>query len=81
MVGKPIEIVEYSDKPEQLIKNALYPAKIKNIRKIEKNNKVTMIVEVDPKDKALAIGRNGKTIEKARMLVKRYFQIERVIIV
>jgi N utilization substance protein A len=40
-----------------------------------------MIVEVDPKDKALAIGRNGKTIEKARMLVKRYFQIERVIIV
>ncbi len=81
MVGKPIEVVEYSDKPEQLIKNALYPAKIKNIRKIEKNNKVTMIIEVDPKDKALAIGRNGKTIEKARMLVKRYFQIERVIIV
>ena len=81
MVGKPIEVVEYSDEPEQLIKNALYPAKIKNIRKIEKNNKVTMIIEVDPKDKALAIGRNGKTIEKARMLVKRYFQIERVIIV
>ncbi|MEM3727048.1 MAG: NusA-like transcription termination signal-binding factor [Candidatus Bathyarchaeia archaeon] len=81
MVGKPIEVVEYADKPEQLIKNALYPAKIKNTRKIEKNDKVTLIVEVDPKDKALAIGKNGKTIEKARMLIKRYFQIERVMIV
>ncbi|MBS7655242.1 NusA-like transcription termination signal-binding factor [Candidatus Bathyarchaeota archaeon] len=81
LTGKPIEVVEYADKPEPLIKNALYPAKIKNTRKIEKNGKTTIIVEVDPKDKALAIGKNGKTIEKARMLVKRYFQIDRVMIV
>ncbi|MEM3755365.1 MAG: KH domain-containing protein, partial [Candidatus Bathyarchaeia archaeon] len=61
--------------------NALTPARIKSIRISEKSNKKVAIVEVDPKDKAIAIGKNGRTIEKTRMLVRRYFQIDHVIIV
>ncbi|MGC8961446.1 MAG: NusA-like transcription termination signal-binding factor, partial [Candidatus Bathyarchaeia archaeon] len=78
LLGKPVEIVEYSDSPDQLVKNSLAPARIRSVRMAEKPGKRILIIEVDPKDKALAIGRNGKTIEKTRMLVKRYFQIDHV---
>lgn len=78
MIGKPIEIVEYADTAEQLIRNSLLPARIKEIRPLTKPDKKVMVVEVEPKDKALAIGKNGKTIDKTRKLLQRYFQIDYV---
>ncbi|MBS7648022.1 MAG: NusA-like transcription termination signal-binding factor [Thermoproteota archaeon] len=80
MTSHSIEMVEYADTPEQLIRNALTPARIKNIRISEKSDKKIAIVEVNPRDKAIAIGKNGRTIEKTRMLVRRYFQINHIII-
>jgi len=32
------------------------------------------------RDKAIAIGKNGRTIDKTRMLVKRYFDIDHVVV-
>jgi N utilization substance protein A len=81
MTNHSVEMVEYANTPEQLIRNALAPARIKNIRFSEKSGKKIAIVEVDPKDKAIAIGKNGRTIEKTRMLVRRYFQIDHIVIV
>ena len=80
LLGKPVEVVEYSDSPDQLVKNSLSPARIRSVRLAEKPGRRILIIEVDPKDKALAIGRNGKTIEKTRILAKRYFQIDHVMI-
>lgn len=81
MTGKQIELVEYSDTPEKLIKNSLSPANVKEIRLTEKSDRKIAVVEVDPKDKSIAIGKNGRNIEKTRMLAKRYFQIDHVIII
>jgi len=81
MTGKQIEVVEYSDSPEKLIRNSLSPANVKEIRLTEKSDKKIAVVEVDPKDKSIAIGKNGRNIEKTRMLAKRYFQIDHVIII
>lgn len=81
MTGKQIELVEYSDTPEKLIKNSLSPANVKEIRLTEKSDRRIAVVEVDPKDKSIAIGKNGRNIEKTRMLAKRYFQIDHVIII
>lgn len=78
MTGKPVEVVEGSESVEGLIKNSLAPAKIKEIRVTERPDRKIVVVEVDPKDKALAIGKNGRTIDKTRMLAKRYFQIDHV---
>ncbi len=80
MTGRQIEVVEAADEPEQLIKNSLAPAKVKAIRITEKSDSKIAVVEVDAKDKAIAIGKNGKTIDKTRLLAKRYFQINHVII-
>jgi len=78
MTGKPIEVVEFSDNVEGLIRNCLAPAKVKEVRITERPDKKIVVVEVEPKDKALAIGKNGRTIDKTRMLAKRYYQIDHV---
>jgi N utilization substance protein A len=80
MTGRHIEVVEDADEPEQLIKNSLAPAKVKTIRITEKPDSKIAVVEVDSRDKAIAIGKNGRTIDKTRLLAKRYFQIDHVII-
>ncbi|MEM2110724.1 MAG: NusA-like transcription termination signal-binding factor [Candidatus Bathyarchaeia archaeon] len=79
MTGKKHEIVEFSDDPVQFIKNSLKPARVKEIRLTERpDGKTIAVVSVDPKDKGLAIGKNGKNAERIRMLAKRYFQINNV---
>ncbi len=78
MTGRPIEVVEFSDNVEGLIRNCLSPAKVKEVRITERPDRKIVVVEVDPKDKALAIGKNGRTIDKTRMLAKRYYQVDHV---
>ena len=78
MTGRPIEVVEFGDTAEGLIRNCLAPANVKEIRITESPDRKIVVVEVDPKDKALAIGKNGRTIDKTRMLAKRYYQVDHV---
>jgi N utilization substance protein A len=80
MTGRQIEVVEAADEPEQLIKNSLAPARVKTIRITEKPDSKIAVVEVDARDKAIAIGKNGRTIDKTRLLAKRYFQIDHITI-
>jgi len=79
MTGKKHEIIEYSETPAQFIKNALKPAMVKEVRITERPNGKTMaVVTVNPRDKGVAIGKNGRNAERLRFLAKRYFQIENV---
>jgi len=82
LVGKPVELVEYSDDPKTFIKNALDPKYVLDVRLTEKldGSKIAVVV-VDAKKKSAVVGRNGKNAEKARLLAKRYFQIANVHIV
>jgi N utilization substance protein A len=79
MTGKKHEIIEYSEDPVQFIKNALKPAMVKEVRVTERTDGKTMaVVTVNPKDKGVAIGKNGKNAERLRFLAKRYFDIQNV---
>lgn len=79
MTGKKHEIVEYSEDPVQFIKNALKPAAVREVRVTERTDGKTMaVVIVNPKDKGVAIGKNGKNAERLRFLAKRYFDIQNV---
>ncbi|MBS7624345.1 NusA-like transcription termination signal-binding factor [Candidatus Bathyarchaeota archaeon] len=82
VTGKKYEVVEFSEDPIQLIKNALKPANVKEVRIIKKpDGNVIAVASVDGKDKGIAIGKNGRNAEKVRFLAKRYFNISNVIIV
>jgi N utilization substance protein A len=79
MTGKKHEIIEHSESPAQFIKNALKPARVKEIRITERlDGKTIAVVSVNPRDKGVAIGKNGRNAERIRFLAKRYFQIQNV---
>jgi len=79
MTGKRHEIIEHSENPTQFIKNALKPARVKEIRITQRpDGKSIAVVSVNPRDKGVAIGKNGRNAERIRFLAKRYFQIQNV---
>jgi N utilization substance protein A len=79
MTGKKHEIIEHADNPVEFIKNTLKPARVNEVRITERpNGKVIAVVSVNPRDKGVAIGKNGRNAERMRFLAKRYFQIQNV---
>ncbi len=79
-IGKHIEIIEHSDDPVEFVKNAFHPVSIKNVNLVVKDDKRIAYVEVLTKEKGLAIGREGKNIEKVKKLSTRHHNINDVII-
>lgn len=80
ITGKHIEIIEHSDDPVEFIKNAFHPISIKNVNIVLKDDKRIAYVYIHTKEKGLAIGRNGKNIEKVKKLSSRHHNIDDVII-
>jgi N utilization substance protein A len=81
MVKREVEIVESADDAIGLIKNSFAPARVKEVRVTERlDNKKVAVVTVDSRDRGVAIGREGRTAERTRLLAKRYFQIDNVIV-
>lgn len=81
MTNKHVEVFEYISDPEKFIRNALKPAKMKTIRFVDRTDggRIAM-VNVNTKDKGIAIGRNGQNIKKIRFLAKRYFNLDTIVI-
>jgi len=81
-VGRPVELVEYSDDPKEFIKNSLDPKLVSEVRIAEKlDGKKSATVVVDEKKTGALVGRGGRNAERARLLAKRYFEIVNVHIV
>ena len=80
MLHRNIDIVEFADSEVAFIKNTLAPARIKSVSISEKKDRKVAIVNVEPKDRGIAIGKNGKNVARARILAKRYLNIDDVII-
>src|ERR687886_1815447 len=81
VVGKKVELVEYSDDPSEFIRNILNSDMVNEIRINDKMDGTRQaIVIVDAKKKGVVVGREGRNAEKARLLAKRYFQISNVLI-
>ncbi len=79
-IGKHVEIIEHSEDPVEFVKNAFHPVSIKNVNLVVKGDKRIAYVEVLTKEKGLAIGRDGKNIEKVKKLSARHHNIDDVII-
>jgi N utilization substance protein A len=80
-IGKPIEIIEYSDDPETFVRNILRPASIRNVTIITRpDNKVVATLDVLRRDKGLAIGPKGKNIERAKTLMERHHNVGDIVI-
>jgi transcription termination/antitermination protein NusA len=82
MVGKKVELVEYSDDACKFISNMLNSDLINDIKiNMRIDGTKQAVVVVDAKKKGIVVGREGRNAEKARILARRYFQISNVLIV
>lgn len=82
VVGKPVELVEYSSDPVEFIKKALgekYVISVKITTRFD--HKKVSTVTISSKNKGIVLGKGGKNAERTRMLAKRYFDIEQIYIV
>ena len=76
MTGKNIQVVEYSDDPQQFVMNVFH---IYNPQKVvieQRGNITHATVTVDPKLKGRAIGKAGKNLRIARDIVNRHHDIQ-----
>lgn len=82
VMGRQIELVEWSDEPKQLLMNCLNPQLIKEIKVVEKpDGTQAATIVVDDKKKGAVLGKGGRNAEKARLLARRYFSMETIHIV
>ena len=81
IVKRNVELVEFDEDPAKFLSNLLNSKLISEV-KINKRPDGTKqaIVMVDPRKKGIVVGREGRNAEKARMLAKRYFDINSVLI-
>jgi N utilization substance protein A len=82
VIPKRIELVEYSDRIDEFLKNILNSNMINEIKINERMDGTKQaIVVVDSKKKGVVVGKEGRNAEKARLLARRYFQISNVLII
>ncbi|MDT8358248.1 MAG: NusA-like transcription termination signal-binding factor [Methanomicrobiaceae archaeon] len=75
VLGRRIEMVEEADTMEKFIKNVLKPAEVSRVEIDERTAKINVYVQ-RKSDLGIAIGKAGANVEKARMLMKRLFNME-----
>jgi len=64
--GEKIDIIEWSDSPEEFISNALSPAKISNVTLKEDDKEA--VVMINPDQFSLAVGKGGQNVRLAAKL-------------
>ncbi|MBI5226876.1 NusA-like transcription termination signal-binding factor [Candidatus Micrarchaeota archaeon] len=79
--GKSVDVVETADTLEGFARNAFKPALLRTVELKKEGNTQKVFIKVDGTQRGLAIGRNGETIKKARMLLQRRFGVDDVKIV
>lgn len=81
LIGRNIEVVEYADSIEELAKNALAPARVRGVKLVKTPvGKKVVYVSVEPQDKGIAIGRGGRNVNRARLILNRYYDVDAVMI-
>jgi N utilization substance protein A len=81
IIGKDVEIVAYSENLEDMVKNLMAPARVRSVKIVDSDSKKSVYITVDPQDKGLAIGKSGKNVTRAKLILKRYMDIDSVVIV
>lgn len=81
MFGVNVEVVEYAEDLVDFVKNSFAPARVRQVRVVERGDGGrVVVVSVEPGDKGVAIGRNGRKAERNRLLVRRYFGVDGMVI-
>ena len=75
-VRRPVEVVEWGDTVEDLIKGCLGAKYVQRIETVDRlDGTKGYVVYVDPRKKGAVLGLGGRNAEKLRMLARRHFDV------
>ena len=75
-VRKPVEVVDWADDVEGLVRKTLAAKFVKEVRVSDRlDGTKGVVVVVDSRKKGAVLGLGGKNAEKLRLLAKRYFDV------
>ncbi|KUG15664.1 nusa protein [hydrocarbon metagenome] len=75
VLGKRIEMVEQAESPDELIANIFRPVPVARIEKDPSSGDLVVCIQ-KKSDLGSAIGKKGINIEKARLLMRKYWGLE-----
>lgn len=78
LLGKEIQVIEYSDDPEQLARNIFFAYSPRTVNLAPKGKGRHATITVDPAWKARAIGKAGRNLKIARAVLLRHTDIHSV---
>jgi transcription termination/antitermination protein NusA len=76
-VRRPVEVVEWADDIEGLVRSALGAKYVQEVRVSDRLDGTRgVVVVVDSRKKGAVLGLGGKHAEKVRLLARRYFDVD-----
>ncbi|MHA1943499.1 MAG: NusA-like transcription termination signal-binding factor [Candidatus Thorarchaeota archaeon] len=79
--GRAVDVVEMAETVEAFVKSALAPARVEQVKIVEHRDGTRVAsVTVNTEDRGIAIGREGRNVARARILVRRHFDLNNVVI-
>ncbi len=78
-IRRPVEVVEWADDIEGMVRNTLGARYVREVRVGESlDGTKSVVVVVDHRKKGAVLGMGGRNAEKMRLLARRYFEIGNV---
>jgi N utilization substance protein A len=74
-LGRRLEMVEYGETPAEFVANIIRPAELAGLVPADEGPPVDIVIRRRA-DLGIVIGRGGSTIEKVRLLCRRFFDLE-----
>jgi len=80
LIKKNVMVVEYSPDILIFVKNVFHRFKVRNVKIDNVDGQFSITVFVDPKDKARAIGKDGKNLKLAKEIIGRHFPLKNLVV-
>ncbi|HET6404275.1 MAG TPA: NusA-like transcription termination signal-binding factor, partial [Candidatus Thermoplasmatota archaeon] len=74
-LGKEVVLLGYAADREQFLKNVFHRFKVEGVEWEDRNGDIIAHVKIPQEDKGKAIGKGGRNIQLARMLMKRHHTV------
>jgi N utilization substance protein A len=80
MLNKNVEIVEYANEIDNMVRNLLTGVTVLKVEVTERDGLKTVYVKVKDDEKGKAIGKDGRNVRRARLVLNRLFNVDKVVI-
>ncbi len=80
LFGKNVEILPYADDLESMVRNLFSGVRLVNINVVRRGDSKVIYIRVHEDDLGKAIGKGGRNSQRARLVLKKLFDIDSVIL-